>query len=131
MKGVMENHPLFLSLFLCVAGVAACAWETVPYANKLAHLFPFPDDDFRWQVMRLVGASLVGTFVWDRLMTALFSPDIFAVIVGEGKKTSLADIKPIVESLCKVVIGFAVFGSGNPLIWMGSWWVYKQYNTGK
>jgi cation-transporting ATPase 13A1 len=30
MVGVLENHPLFLSIFACIGGVAFCAWEVVP-----------------------------------------------------------------------------------------------------
>ena len=130
MKGVMENHPLFLSLFLCVAGVAACAWAISPEVNKMVHLYPFPDDSFRWHVMFLVGASLFGTFVWDRLVTAIFSPDIFGAIIDQGRQTSFADVQPILATLFKVVAGFFVFGSGNPLVWFGSWWLYKKYQNG-
>ena len=60
MMGLLENHPLFLSVFLCIAGVAACAWGMSPQLNGLIHLEPFPDDAFRWQVMGLVGLSIVG-----------------------------------------------------------------------
>lgn len=38
MKGVTENHALFFSIFACVAGVAFCAWEVSPWANKMIHL---------------------------------------------------------------------------------------------
>ena len=78
MKGVLENHPLFLSVFICIAGIAACAWEVRPEFNALIHLSPFPNDTFRWQVMTMVGLTLVGTFIWDRLVTALFAWDIFS-----------------------------------------------------
>ena len=27
MIGMTENHPLFLSIFACIAGVGACAWQ--------------------------------------------------------------------------------------------------------
>ena len=30
MKGLLENHALFLSVFLCAAGVAVCAWAVNP-----------------------------------------------------------------------------------------------------
>lgn len=39
MKGVTENHALFLSIFACVAGVAFCAWEASPMVNKMIHLY--------------------------------------------------------------------------------------------
>merc|ERR550537_1578707 len=75
MKGLLENHALFLSVFLCIAGVAACAWGFSPELNSLIHLEPFPDDSFRWQVMALVALSIVGTFIWDRFITMIFAPD--------------------------------------------------------
>ena len=53
------------------------------------HLAPFPDDDFRWRIAGLVGASLAGTFCWDRASTALFAPHIF--------KAQLEEIKAITD----------------------------------
>merc|ERR1719327_1207082 len=40
MKGLMENLPLFLSVFILVGSVAACAWEVNGTANQLIHLTP-------------------------------------------------------------------------------------------
>ena len=37
MKGFLENHALFLSLFIAVAGIVLCAWDFVPWLNE-AHL---------------------------------------------------------------------------------------------
>lgn len=51
MKGIMENHPLFLSVAATVAGCAGCAWGVSPEFNALIHLEPFPDDPFRWKIM--------------------------------------------------------------------------------
>lgn len=50
MKGITENHPLFLSLFATVIGTAALSWSVFPELNKLIHLEPFPDDSFRLRV---------------------------------------------------------------------------------
>ena len=44
MKGISENHPLFLSVFACVAGCVCCAWGVFPEINTMIHLEPFPDD---------------------------------------------------------------------------------------
>lgn len=35
MKGISENHPLFLSVFACVAGCAVCAWGAFPQVKLL------------------------------------------------------------------------------------------------
>ncbi|KAL3904947.1 MAG: hypothetical protein SGPRY_011096 [Prymnesium sp.] len=51
MKGLTENHALFLSVFACVVGCAACAWGLFPELNSMIHLEAFPDDAFRFKVM--------------------------------------------------------------------------------
>ena len=48
MKGMLENHPLFLSVFACIGGVIVAAWEFVPQLNELIQLAPFPNDAFRY-----------------------------------------------------------------------------------
>jgi len=127
MKGILENHPLFLSVFLCVAGVAGCAWGISPQINELIHLAPFPDDAFRWQVLGLVGASLVGTFFWDRLITALFAPRVFGAMITEAKKTTWKDLIPVIATAGKVAAGFAILATGNILLLGGiGYWYYMQ-----
>jgi hypothetical protein len=108
MKGMLANTPLFLSLFSCIAGVGACAWGVWPSFNALIHLEPFPSDEFRWQVMALVAISVLGTFVWDRLVTAVFAPQIFGAMWSEAKQTKPADLVPVLRTALKVgvVVGF-------------------------
>ncbi len=84
MKGVLENHALFLSLFLCGGGVGFCAWGIRPDINAMIHLAEFPNDEFRWRVIALVTTSFVGTFVWDRICTFMFSRHIFNAMAEEG-----------------------------------------------
>jgi len=129
MKGIMENHALFLSSFLCVALVTVCAWEWMPEANALLHLSPFPNDEFRWKVLSLVFLSLGGTFIWDRLMVALFAPEIMAAMIENAKSTTKKDIMDVATTLAKVVGCFAVYLTGNPLIWMGAFWFYKKQKS--
>ena len=47
MKGMLENHPLFLSVFVCVGGVIVASWEMAPQLNDMIQLAPFPDDTYR------------------------------------------------------------------------------------
>lgn len=47
---MMENHALFLSVFMCVGGVIVASWEMVPQLNELIQLAPFPDDIYRYKV---------------------------------------------------------------------------------
>jgi len=129
MIGMTENHPLFLSIFACIAGVGACAWQVSPQLNELIHLKAFPDDSFRYQVMTMVLASIVGTFVWDRLMTAIFAPNIFKAMLVEVGKTRIKDLTPMVVSLMKVFGGLILLGSGNIFIWGMAYYAYRRYSN--
>merc|ERR1719277_1892515 len=82
MKGLLENQPLFLSLFLCIALVAVCAWGMIPYLNEILNLVVVPED-LRPQVMGTLFVSLIGSFLWDRLMVYVFARHIFEVQVEE------------------------------------------------
>ena len=77
--------------------------------------------------MALVGISLAGTFLWDRLITMIFSPKIFKAMLDEAKATTVADLIPVIMTLVKVCVGFAVFASGNILLWLGvGWYFWKR-----
>jgi len=126
MKGIMENHALFLSSFACIALVVVGAWEVIPEGNRLLHLAPFPDDEFRWKVVGLVAASLAGTFIWDRLCIAIFAPNIMGAMIDNAKQTTIEDIMGVLQTLGKVVGCLLVYCTGNPLIWMGAVWYYRK-----
>ena len=128
-QGISENHPLFLSVFACVAGCVCCAWGVFPELNALIHLEPFPDDAFRFKVIGLVLASLFGTFAWDRLCTALFAPNIFKAMMDEAKTTTLADALPALQSLGKVVGVLTLLGTGNILVIGAAFWLYKKHTA--
>jgi len=127
MKGLTENHSLFLSVFACVAMCVCCAWGTFPEINELIHLQSFPHDDFRWKVIGLVLASIAGTFIWDRLCTAIFAPRIFKAMMDEAKQTTPADALPALISLGKVLGVLVVLSTGNLLLAGGGYFVYKRY----
>ena len=106
---------------------AFCAWGVRPELNELIHLEAFPDDAFRWQVLGLVGLSLVGTFIWDRLILMVFAPEIFNAMLSEAKKTTWKDLAPLAATLGKVAGGFVVLATGNVLVLgMLGWWWYKN-----
>jgi cation-transporting ATPase 13A1 len=46
----------------------------VPALNELIQLTPFPSDEYRAKVLLLVLSAILGTFLWDRLCTAVFAP---------------------------------------------------------
>ena len=129
MIGMTENHPLFLSIFACIAGVGACAWQVSPQLNTLIHLKAFPDDTFRFEVMSMVLASIVGTFIWDRLMTAIFAPKIFNAMLIEVGKTGIKDITPMIGSLVKVFLVLLLLGSGNIIVWGLAYYGYRRYSN--
>lgn len=81
-----RSEALFLSVLTVAGAVAAAAWEFQPQLNELIHLSPFPNDEFRWKVMALVGLTLAGTFIWDRLCVLIFAPEIFKAASTYGHK---------------------------------------------
>jgi cation-transporting ATPase 13A1 len=117
MKGLVENRPLFFSLFMVVGGIVAAAWEFSPEANALLHLSPFPSDVFRWKVMGLVACTILGTFTWDRLCLFVFARENFRATTESMSKTTFKnDILPLIRTAMKVAMGFgalAVFGASS------------------
>ena len=126
MKGVTENHALFLSLFTTFGAVAYVAWGFSPEVNAMFHFASFPNDDFRWETIGLVALSVLGTLLWDRLATAIFAPQIFKIMLSEGMSTTFADILPIFTTLFKVAAGFTALSLVNPLILMGAYYFYRN-----
>ena len=132
MKGLLENHFLFIAVFLCIAFVAFCAWEISPEFNRLMHLEGFPDDEFRISVIGLCLASVFGTFIVDRICVILFAPTVGKAMLVEASKTRCGDTWPVFATLGKVILGFGVVGSGNPLIWMGcAYYWYRNRQAAK
>ena len=95
MKGMLENHPLFLSVFVCVGGVIVASWEMAPQLNDMIQLAPFPDDMYRYKVVILVVSTIFGTFMWDRFCTMMFAPKVFKAMTIEASRTTLNDVKPV------------------------------------
>jgi len=128
MNGMLENHPLCLSVFMCIVGVIVAAWEMIPQANDLVQLAPFPDDAFRYKVVALVLATIAGTFAWDRLCVWLFAPEIFSATMSEASKTSfMKDIVPILKTMVMVVVGLGLLSTGNILLIGVAVYYYRQY----
>jgi len=126
MKGMLENQPLFLSVFLCVIMVGICAWGVVPYINTTLNLEVIPEG-LRGQVMATLMTSLVGTFCWDRLMVAIFAPHIWQVMKDEARATSFADFVPILKTCGYIAGGGMLLLCGNPLLWGLAYYMYRNY----
>eukprot|EP01040_Poterioochromonas_malhamensis_P009840 gene9840-10684_t len=131
MKGILENHALFLSVFLCVTGVIIAAWELIPQANELIQLAPFPDDAFRYKVVFLVISTILGTIAWDRFCIFLFAPDVFWATWKEFKKTTIADFIPIFKTFLLIVGCLIILGTGNLLLAGAAYWWYRSYYANK
>ena len=75
--GITENRALLWSLGLVVLGAFVCAFEISPLFNDALQLVAFPDTAFRWTIVGLLLVDVVGTFVVDRFLLAVFAPAIF------------------------------------------------------
>lgn len=76
-------------------------------------------------------ASIVGTFIWDRICLAVFAPKIFGAMMKEALATRPQHLWPICKTLLKVGGGLALLGSGNIFIWGGVFWLYRKHNQMK
>ena len=95
----------------------------------MMHMHEFPNDEFRFTTIGLCLASVFGTFIIDRICVAIFAPTVGKAIWAEAAKTTIWDTLPVFQTLGKVIVGFIVVGSGNPLIWIGCgywWWRRRQ-----
>jgi cation-transporting ATPase 13A1 len=131
MKGMLENHALFLSVFACIGGVVVASWELVPKLNELIQLAPFPNDSYRLQVVGLVLATIAGTFLWDRLCVLVFAPEVSKATFDEAKKTTWKDIFPVLLTLFKVVAAVAVLGTGNIVLAGVAYYTWRNMNAPK
>ncbi|KAG7356824.1 cation-translocating ATPase [Nitzschia inconspicua] len=104
MTGLTENRPLLWSLVCTFILTFMFASESVPSLNKYFQLVPFPDDDFRNFILKLLLADVGATFLWDRFMKFVFCPDIlFASLKG----TTLSDVFSLSRTI--VVIFFIMY----------------------
>jgi cation-transporting ATPase 13A1 len=126
MKGMLENHPLFLSVFICIGGVIVASWEMAPQLNDMIQLAPFPNDTYRYKVVILVVSTIFGTFLWDRFCTMIFAPQVHSAILDEARRTTLKDVQPVFFTFLKVVVGVYILSTGN-LILMGlAFYMYRR-----
>lgn len=126
MRGMLENQPLFLSLFGCVTLVAICAWGAIPYLNEILNLEVFPED-LRPIIMITLFISLIGSFIWDRLCQAIFAPEIFRVTVEQAKAVTIMDLVPVLKTVGYMIGGALFLLSGNPIIWGLGFMMYRSY----
>lgn len=100
MTGLTENRPLLWSLLATFILTFMFASESVPGLNKYFQLVPFPDEDFRNFIIKILAADVVICFLFDRAMKLLFCPKILRASV-EG--TTMKDVMGLARTV--IIIG--------------------------
>ena len=96
MTGLTENRPLLWSLLATFILTFMFASESVPGLNKYFQLVPFPDEDFRDYILKLLAADVVLAFVLDRIMKFIFCPKI---LFAGFKGTKLSDVLGLIRTV--------------------------------
>merc|ERR1712113_1302073 len=94
-------------------GTFMFASESVPSLNKYFQLVPFPDEDFRDYILKLLAADVFFTFAIDRLMKLIFAPQILYASV---KGTTMKDFVGLVKTCVIILIVMQMF-LGNDEQW--------------
>ena len=89
MTGLTENRPLLWSLLATFILTFMFASETVPGLNKYFQIVPFPSEEFRDFILKVLFADVVVCFLFDRTMKAVFCPNILKASM-EG--TTMKDV---------------------------------------
>lgn len=130
MKGPTENPALLYSLAALVLAITAATLELFPPLNSALGLVPMPSAGASATLARLLAATLLGTFAWDRLCLAVFAPRIARAQLEELSALSLADLWGP-NSLRNLGIGLAVAGwlyflDGNVLVLLPAYYAYRK-----
>lgn len=124
MRGICENHYLFVSLFGVFALVALCSFELAPFVNDTFNLVPLPKH-MRGVMMTAILMSLFGTFCWDRLCMSIFAPEVFQAMVDQMNQIQKEDLIPPMKAAICVGCGVAMTVSSNPLFFMAAAYVFN------
>ena len=130
MLAATENAAMGTSLFAVCVMVFACAFETVPQLNNLLKLVPLPSAAFREQMLIVLGLSVFGSMLWDRLCVAVFAPKLLWVGYVDAWM-ALPPWKVMLFELSKYAYIAAVlcvytFYDQSLLTLGGSWWLYRK-----
>lgn len=113
MTGLTENRPLLWSLIATFILTFMFASESVPGLNKYFQLVPFPDDNFRDHILKLLAADVLLTFVVDRLLKLIFAPQI---LFASMKGTTMNDVYKVVKTIVMILFVMWTF-LGNDETW--------------
>ena len=129
MLAATENTAMLWSLAICCAVTFMCAFEVLPQVNGLLKLVTLPSDEFRFNLLCILGVSVFGSFVWDRLTTALFSPKLLFVGYIDawnalpGRKDLLLGFAKLAYWI--IVLQFSVMSGGIITLIFG-WMLYRK-----
>ena len=122
MTGLTENRPLLWSLVVTFILTFMFASESVPGLNKYFQLVPFPDENFRDFILKILLLDVGASFSFDRLMKFFFCRDIlFASVKG----TTWRDVFGLARTV--VVIFFVM----NMFIGNGDQWEELMRQEGR
>jgi len=110
MTGLTENRPLLWSLISTFILTFMFASESIPSLNKYFQLVPFPNDEFRDFLIKILVGDVLITFVWDRLMKLLFCPQILYASV---KDTTLKDVFKLCRTFAIILAVMYMFVGNN------------------
>ncbi|KAF4727728.1 hypothetical protein FOZ62_005966 [Perkinsus olseni] len=131
MQGYLENRALFLSAFLCGAGLFILASGIIPPLNHFLELMVLPDD-LRNRVLGMLLASTVGIFILDRIILAVFAPKVFyASTIKPLLSTKPKDFIPLFKTMLYVSGGLFIVPIvlSSPLLMIGAFWAYRKYKA--
>jgi cation-transporting ATPase 13A1 len=106
MQGLTDNRFLMWSLSLCGMGAFIAASNTLPFFNAWLQLTEYPSDSYQTTFLQVLAFNMCGTFLWDRLMLALFAPHIFAASI---KAVTFAAVIKVVRILGIIAFVFYIF----------------------
>ena len=113
MTGLTENRSLLWSLLASFIMTFMFASESVPSLNKYFQLVPFPNDEFRDFIIKILVADVSISFAFDRLMKLIFCPQILKASI-EG--TTMKDVMALGRTF--LIVGFLVnMFLGNNEMW--------------
>merc|ERR1712238_468687 len=110
MTGLTENRLLLWSLISTFILTFMFASESIPSLNKYFQLVPFPNDEFRDFLIKILVGDVLITFVWDRLMKLLFCPQILYASV---KDTTLKDVFKLCRTFAIILAVMYMFVGNN------------------
>lgn len=109
MTGLTENRPLLWSLVATFILTFMFASESVPSLNRYFQLVPFPDENFRDYILKLLVLDVVASFSFDRLMKFIFSPEI---LHASMKGTTAKDVIGLAKTIgCVFAVMYMFLGN--------------------